>query len=160
MPLGDVFICPYCGNPNPNVKRRMKGTFEMKFDAGSPKAGVSYDSIDQQTPLINCKLCDRKYYLYAQKEDADFCKRLLNKTVFHETVYEIMKNYGLSPGDIVPGFEGLTQVKSITSCINGIKKRVNWGDEIHLIFSKEQMTYFITLNNSNHKFQAINLGVA
>lgn len=160
MPLGDGIICPYCGNPSPNFKRRTKGTVSMKLNAGSPEGGISFEGIDQTAPLVTCTLCDRKYYLFALSHNKEYCQRFLNKTKFHETVYEIMKSYQLSSNDIIDGFEGITQVKSFTSCINDIKKKIDYGDDIHLVFRKDPNTYFITINNSTRTYQAVNLGVA
>jgi len=160
MPLGDAIICPYCGNPSPNFKFRTKGTVGMKLNIGSPEGALSYGGVNQTTPLVTCTLCDRKYYLFALRHNKDYCKRVLNRTGFHETVYENMKHYHLSYTDIIEGFEGVTQVKSFTSCINNIKKKIYYGDEIHLVFSKDPNTYFITINNSTRTYQAVNLGVA
>ncbi len=159
MPLGDTIACPYCGNPSPNFKRRTKGTVSMNLSGGIPGGTLSYEGIDQTTPLVSCTLCDRKYYLFAQSHNKEYCKRFLNKTQFHETVYENMKYYQLSYTDIIDGFEGITQVKSFTSCINSIKKKINTGDEIHLVFRKDPNTYFITISNSSRTYQAVNLGV-
>ena len=160
MPLGDAIICPYCGNPSPNFKRRMKGTVGMKLNAGSPEGAFGYEGINQTAPLVTCTLCDRKYYLFALSHNKDYCTRVLNKTNFLETVYENMRYYHLSYTDIIDGFEGVTQVKSFTSCINDIKKKIDYGDEIHLVFRKDPNTYFITINNSKRTYRAVNLGVA
>jgi hypothetical protein len=166
MPLGDGIICPYCGNPSPNYKRRMKGTAGMKFNAGSPEGSfggegaLGYEGVNQTAPLVTCTLCDRKFYLFALSHHKDYCKRFLKRTLFHDTVYENMKHYHLSYSDIIDGFEGITQVKSFTSCINDIKKKIYYGDEIHLVFSKDSKTYFMTINNSARTYQAVNLGVA
>jgi len=160
MPQGDAIICPYCGNPTPNFKRRTKGTVMMTLNAGTPGGAISYGGDNQTAPLVTCTMCDRKYYLFALSNNKDYCKRFLNKTKFHETVIEIMKSYQLSYSDIIDGFEGITQVKSFTSCINGIKKKIDYGDDVHLVFRKDLATYFLTINNSSRTPQAVNLGVA
>jgi len=159
MALENSIVCPYCGNPNPNYSRRTKRTSEILFKTKITGGNRGYESTVQEVPLVKCKLCDRNYYLYAQSKNKRFCKQFLYGTKIHGTVEEFMKSYGLLPYDIIEGFSGLTQVKSYTSCINGLKKKINYGDEIHLLFLKGLTTYCMTINHSKKGKYAVNMGI-
>ena len=160
MPFENPIVCPYCGHPNPNVKMRTKGF--INFNAGINNFGgqIGYEGINQKLPLVTCSFCDRKFYLYADSSHNNFCRRILANIKYNEIVAEFMLKNQLNPSDIIDGFQGLTQIKSMFSCVNGIKKKIDLADDLHIVFEKWDTTYYMIIKHSNRNKIAVNMEVA
>lgn len=151
MDSSNTVHCLYCENPRPNITSSRHGG--VSGGSGSlipPNINFQSNSDTTITPIIDCRFCKRRYYLYATAADREFLRSIIMRLHYNELSVDSMKNYGLDIDDITRGFLGITGPKRIYD------KIYNSGD-FHILFRKDQKTYSLICVRNDLNRMAINL---
>jgi hypothetical protein len=137
--------CAYCGNPRPNVIRETQDGTQTGFSLrGLFSRNRQRFQIIDPTPLVDCALCGRRYYLFATPNDQTFIDEFLQSHVMlADNVISSMVVFGVMPEDLASHIIGITQPESSEN-------------RIHIIIHYSNQRYFISCIKFRGKYLALN----
>ena len=145
------YHCLYCENPRPIITHSARRGGTGGLSSASPiQVGIQTQQDVELTPIIDCRFCKRKYYLFATGENTGFLQNIITRLKYNELIADSMRNNGLEVTDIFQGFIGITGPKSIFD-------RVYNQGTFHILFKKDQKTYSLICVRTNESRKAINL---
>ena len=96
------------------------------------------------TPLVDCAICGRRYYLFATINDQKFIDEFLQTHVMLSgNVIDSMVTFGMMPEDLASHIVGITQPKSSKN-------------SIHIIIWHSNQRYFISCVKYEGRYLALN----
>ena len=147
----DGYQCVYCGISHPKVTQSRKKTAGIKT--------LFVATVEEETqipPIIECPLCKRKYLLLVEDSNHRFIERFTNNMKYSDTVLGSMASYNIELGDIPNGFLGLTEPTTLFSSV----KNLTYSDQHHVVFEKENCTYFILITKTDEGYLANSMEIA
>jgi hypothetical protein len=146
--------CIYCDNPNPNIRYQNGSNRSLSINLGFISGSYGDSSTFQRVPRINCNLCHKNYSLIANSTEKDFLDEILKRISYSETFIGAMNVYDLDLPDISDGFMGIAEPHSF---LNGLRKKISYSGDCHIVFQSDRIRYFITCGESNGRKIALNL---
>lgn len=116
---GQNISCIFCGNPRPNILRELQEGTQTGFSLrGLISRNRQRFQVVSPTPLVNCLLCNRRYYLFAVEADREFVEYFLNNHVLLTThVVDSIIAFGLPPSELVEYVIGIAQPENSRNLI-------------------------------------------
>ena len=156
--------CVYCGNPRPSVLKEVQdGTTTKQSLTAGLSGGFSFllklkgelkgsfarnkqkHQIINPTPLVDCGICGRKYYLYGIKSDKEFINEFLENHVdLTENVIDMINLLGIP-------------LEHLGDYVVGITKPERSRSQLHIVIFYSNRRYFITCEKFRGGYLALNV---